>query len=279
MADFYLILFWTMVISLITCIICIICLSMLRDRRLKEKAKTDNMLGGQEWRDSVTDKRLEEELEEYILSPERREELRDEIRSANVKIPGITNSENIPLLSSEVGSDSSNLADDEKRRIAADNRRQVLRVLMALRGKLLVEDVENGVEFKQRDTDIYSMKPSDFAKQAEENANFMLWVQRQLEKQGRKSSLCVKSGGNVYSVYENKKFNGKYVWAANKNEQIFNKDRSRLSREEVGSILKTAQKRFLDSSLLHKIVWFLFKVSGVIYLGSVVIELILIVFD
>ena len=279
MADFYLILFWTMLISLITCISCIICLSMLRDRRLKEKAKTDNMLGGQEWRDSITDKRLEEELEEYILSPERREELRDEIRSANVKIPGITNSENIPLLSSEVGSDSSNLSDDEKRRIAADNRKQVLRALMALRGKLLVEDVENGVEFKQRDTDIYSMKPSDFAKQAEENANFMLWIQRQLEKQGGQSSLCVKSGGNVYSVYENKKFNGKYVWAANQNEQIFNKDRSRVSREEVGSILKTAHKSFLDSSLLHKIVWFLFKVSGVIYLGPVAVSVFLDVFD
>lgn len=269
--DFFPYLFFINVVFFVIAILCFICLHMLWNRHIGANAKlvflrkkVDGIPSEQEWRDSVTDKKLEEELEEYILNPERREELMDEIRSANIEIPCYSEGDNIPLLASEVETDFSRFSADRKRKIAADNRKQILRVLMALRGKLLVDDVENGVEFQQRDTDDYSMLPSDFAKQAEDNANFMLWIQRQLESQGVKSSLCVKSGENDYLVAENKRFFGKYVWLVEQmNEE----------KEEIESIVKTERQAFLDKSLFHRIVWFLFRLFGLAYLGTIFIFL------
>lgn len=274
--DFIPYLFFVNVIFFVLAILCFICLHMLWDRHIGANAKlvflrkkVDGIPSEQEWRDSVTDKMLEEELEEYILNPERRGELRDEIRSANIEMPCYSGGDNIPLLASEVETDFSRFSDDRKRRIAADNRKQVLRVLMALRGKLLVDDVENGVEFQQRDTDDYSMLPSDFKKQAEVNANFMLWIQRQLESQGVKSSLCVKSGENDYLVTENKSFFGKYVWSVKQmNEE----------KEEIESIVKTERQAFLDKSLFHRIIWFFFRLFGLAYLGTLFIFLLEVVF-
>ena len=282
--DFIPYLFFINVIFFVLAILCFICLHMLWDRHIGANAKlvflrkkVDGIPSEQEWRDSVTDKKLEEELEEYILNPERRGELLDEIRSANIEMPCYSEGDNIPLLASEVETDFSRFSDDRKRRIAADNRKQVLRVLMALRGKLLVDDVENGVEFQQRDTDDYSKLPSGFKKDIDVNKNFILWILSELEEHGVEVSLSIKSGDATYPVgrfstaFEPQNISGQYIFTLPMPEP----ERCPICQREISdySIFCRGCLSVIRKNVnLSNVFGFICKVSGVLSLILLVID-------
>ena len=165
-----------------------------------------------DWKDIVVNSELETEIEEYILDPESRERLYEEIKRVYAKMPWHSEGdERLPLTANEIDDDA--YSADEKKLIAEENRKEFKRILMAVQGHLPREDVEKGVVFHERQESNKDFRtlPSQMPTPVN-NAKFMLWLKEELKSHSMDAPLYVEQAGKIYLAEDFPEMTGKFIW-------------------------------------------------------------------
>ena len=138
------------------------------------------------WIDKVVDEQLEEQLEQDIFIGEKREQFLEEVRQAY----------------SEMSKDTSN--------IFMPRKTELLRILLARRGKLRYIDAENGIENL---VSILKPTPIEGKKNYESQLKFAIWMNEQLKKHGVDEEFVLVGIDELcYKIEDSRWRMGRYKW-------------------------------------------------------------------
>lgn len=138
------------------------------------------------WIDKVVDERLEEQLAQDIYISERREQFLEEVRQAYSEMGRDTNSVFIP------------------------RKTELLRILLARRGKLRYVDAENGIE---NFVSVVKPTPAEGKKNYELQLKFAVWINEQLKAHGISEEFVLVGVDELCYKIDNSKWRmGRYKW-------------------------------------------------------------------
>ena len=138
------------------------------------------------WIDKVVDKQLEEQLEQDIYIGANREQFLEEVKQAY----------------SDMGKDTSN--------IFMPRKTELLRILLARRGKLRYVDAENGIE---NFVSILKPTPTEGKRNYESQLKFAVWMNGQLKAHGINEELVLVGVDELcYKIEDSRWRMGRYKW-------------------------------------------------------------------
>ena len=142
------------------------------------------------WIDKVVDKQLEEQLEQDIYIGANREQFLEEVKQAY----------------SDMGKDTSN--------IFMPRKTELLRILLARRGKLRYVDAENGIE---NFVSILKPTPTEGKRNYESQLKFAVWMNGQLKAHGINEELVLVGVDELcYKIEDSRWRMGRYKWRPQK---------------------------------------------------------------
>lgn len=172
----------------------------------EQNAKTDAQRK-QIWLNKVTDKKLEEEIELLIYSPENYDKLQTEVLETYKEMPWKKDKTFICLTPDAVAVYYGKGAYSKKEReiIAQNEIKEVSRILMANRGKLLYSDAQYGIT--QNHSFLY---PAAMARQkAIDEVNFILWLTK---KVGIHERVFIEQSTHYYLASKYPTYMGTFKW-------------------------------------------------------------------
>ena len=138
------------------------------------------------WIDKVVDEQLEGRLEQDIYIGENREQFLEEVRQAYL----------------DMGKDTNN--------IFMPRKTELLRILLARRGKLRYIDAENGIE---NFVSILKPTPDEGKKNYESQLKFAVWMNEQLKANGINEELVFVGVDELcYKIEDSRWRMGRYKW-------------------------------------------------------------------
>jgi hypothetical protein len=172
----------------------------------EQNAKTDAQRK-QIWLNKVTDKKLEEEIELLVYYPENHDKIRTEVLETYKEMPWKKDKTFICLTPEDVITYYGKGVYTKKEReiIAEHERKEILRILMANRGKLLYLDAEYGIS--QNNFFVY---PAAIARQKSiDEVDFILWLTK---KAGINERVFIKQSTHYYLASKYPTYLGDYQW-------------------------------------------------------------------
>lgn len=178
----------------------------------REKREKERKLRREEWLQKVTDKGLEMELEDMIYRGRNYDMIRREVAEAFTEIHQADKIEDMMCLHPEdIAFRYGKSAYTKKQRedIAAAHRKNVQRVMMANRGKLVWYDAWSGIPSWGFGAPTVLMG----YEWNEESADFVSWIDSKLREHGIQEKLYVVTLLNEkYALETNRKLKGSYMW-------------------------------------------------------------------
>jgi hypothetical protein len=159
------------------------------------------------WINKVTDRKLEEEIELLIYSPENYDKIRAEVIESYKDMPWKKDKMFLCLTPEDVITYYGKGAYTKKEReiIAENERKEILRILMANRGKLLYFDAKYGIP-----QDNFFVYPTAIARQKSiDEVNFILWLTK---KVGINERVFIKQSTHYYLASKYPTYLGEYHW-------------------------------------------------------------------
>lgn len=168
-----------------------------------------------EFESKVIDRELEADLEEFIYDTGNYDIVWKEVLEAFNEMPWKAEEDKFICLTPqavEIAFGKGTFTKKQREEIAANHRKQALRIMMANRGKLMQNDAQFGIQ-----TSGYGAPTVRQAEQLNRGtANFILWINEKLKEHGiDERVLLLKDWGNYewYEVTEtNKAIGGTYYW-------------------------------------------------------------------
>ncbi len=181
----------------------------------REQREKERKLRKEKWLEQVTDRALEMELEDMIYRGRNYDMIRREVVEAFTAIQQANKIEDMMCLHpEEIAFRYGKSAYTKKQRenIAAEHRKNVQRVMMANRGKLVWHDAWSGVTSWGYGAPTVLMG----YEWNEESADFVRWIDSKLRERGIRETLYVTTLLNEKERYvlvgENRKRHGTYKW-------------------------------------------------------------------
>ena len=163
--------------------------------------------------EKVTDRELEADLEDFIYNTSNYDEVWAEVSKAFDEMHWKSDDEKFICIcpeAVEAAFGKNTYTKKQREQIAANYRKEALRIMMANRGKLIYNDIHCGFHSSGQGAPTVRLGE----KWNTESANFALWINSKLKEHGIDEPVYICTGNNEYWIIneETKTFPGEYIW-------------------------------------------------------------------